>query len=83
MKASPLQISNITNHNHHLYKHISGHFATKLFTDILCVRDGLPVNDSPLDEDSDLDLYRGGGVGGDTQGDGGIVVHNIQRTQVN
>ena len=50
--------------------------------DILCIGDWPPVNDSSLDEDSDVDLYRAGGVCGDTQSDSGIVVHDVQRTQV-
>ena len=50
--------------------------------DILCIRDWPPVDDPSLDEDSDLDLYRGGGVRGETQGHGGIVVHHIQRTEI-
>ena len=42
----------------------------------------LPVDDPPLDEDPDLDLERLAGVCGETDGDGGVVVNNVQRTEV-
>ena len=57
-------------------------FCNKTIIDLLCICDWLPVDDSSLDEDSDVDLYGADGVCGDTKGHGGIVVHNIQRTQV-
>ena len=51
-------------------------------SNLLGVSDGSPVDDPSLDEDPDLDLDRAVGVSGETNGDGGVVVNHVQRTEV-